>query len=602
MGNRQQIEQRADVVREEPAGLLEGGQRAGFVATFHLHAADVVGHLGGQPQQILPEAGRRIAVSQVERGPLFHFRPERFLAFHQRGQINILLHDLGAVEHAVGLQIAVLAQRVGKVNGGQPAQVFIGGNEFLHEGGKTDLQQRLLALAVESQREILAVELGVGVAQRHHMHRQPAFPSAQAQHVVHDAVGKQHIAPVQRVQRFVGQPFQAGAKAAIRHRLVEHQGGHGGHRQQQAHAGHHPAQRLADARIAVLPGLPHHPKLAGHITRASGQNHVRRGHQVLHAEEVPRRDGGIVKRGHGHRQHEHAQENLPRGMPPCRLLRAHQEKDAPRDHRQAHHQQKAGGLRGVGNQVPLVAPGVPHHAPQRAKAAQAHAGGLEHPPRVQRIQQQAGQHAKPGAHQHAHGKLGALQHGAHHQQRGEGRKHPERGEFADAHPVEQPQRIEKTHPPRALVFREQERRAEQKQQVERAGQRPVGQNPKRNTAHQKQSRHNASQQAGLRLAADFRGIVLVVQRIAQPHGQQRQQHHAQRAEYRAAHPNPKRHGAAGQVRQRPNQIAPQGIQQQRADIQLQLPNQTFGRQPRKGAPAQSGQIQNEGHTPQPNGG
>ena len=171
LGNRQQIEQRADVVREEPAGLLEGGQRAGFVATFHLHAADVVGHLGGQPQQILPEAGRRIAVSQVERGPLFHFRPERFLAFHQRGQINILLHDLGAVEHAVGLQIAVLAQRVGKVNGGQPAQVFIGGNEFLHEGGKTDLQQRLLALAVESQREILAVELGVGVAQRHHMHR-----------------------------------------------------------------------------------------------------------------------------------------------------------------------------------------------------------------------------------------------------------------------------------------------------------------------------------------------------------------------------------------------------------------------------------------------
>ena len=276
---------------------------------------------------------------------------------------------------------------------------------------------------------------------------------------------------------------------------------------------------------------------------------------------MPRGHRQIEQRRQGRGQHHEPQKDLPGRESPRRLLGPQQIHHAPRPHRQRQDQQESGCLRRIDDQMPLVAPDIPDHRPYRSESAQLHRGIPPERPAIQDVEQQAGHGAQGGPHQDPHAEFRALQHGPHHQQRRQRRKHPERRELGHAHAIQQPEQIEPAGFAGPLIFRKQPSRPQQHQQVERARQRTGGKNPERDAGHREESRRRAGQQTGLFLASRFVRIVQIVDRVAHPHHQRRHQPDADCPERRAERADPEGRGPARHPGQQPHQMPPQRIQQ-----------------------------------------
>ena len=306
---------------------------------------------------------------------------------------------------------------------------------------------------------------------------------------------------------------------------------------------------------------------------------------------MPRGHRQIEQRRQGRGQHHETQENLPSRESPRRLLGPQQVHHAPRHHRQRQDQQESRRLRRIDDQMPLVAPDIPDDRPHRSESAQLDRGIPPQHPAIQDVEQQAGHGTQGGPHQDPHAEFRALQHGSHHQQRRQRRKHPERRELGHAHAIQQPEQVKPAGFAGPLVFRKQPSRPQQHQQMERARQRTGGENPKRNARHREQTDRRAGQQPGLFLAPRFVRIVQIMDRVAHAHHQPRDQPDADRPERRADRADPEGRGTARQPGQQPHQIPPQRIQQRGTGVEPQMPSQTLGWKSRKRAAAQRAQVQ-----------
>ena len=600
-GDRQQVQQGADVVRKDPPGLPERFERRRRVLTLHQQESHVVGDLGSHAQHVKLVAQRRIARIERRGRESVHALPEDFLDFQQVCDVDPAFRGFRPEGQPIRDQIARFAQRIGQIQRGGPLQAFVGGEKILQERGEPDLQQRLLPRLVEIPRQILAIDGRTRLGHGDHGHPLPAPVSLQAHVVVENAVGQQHVAPLQIVHDPGRQLVDDRARPAVRRGQIEDSRRHGGDGNQDPQAAHQRAQRLADARVAVLAPLAHHPELARDCTCARRQNQIRRHHQVAHPEEVPRRNRRIEQRCQRRSQHDEAQERLPSRITPRGFLVPQQVHHAPRHHRQGHDQQEARRLGRVGDQIPLVAPAVPDHRRRRLEAAQLDRRVPRQPHAVHDVEQQARHHAQPRAHQHPRAEFRALQHGPHHQHRRQRRKHPERREFRDADPVQQAQQIEPARFARPLVFREQPRGTQQQQEVEGSRKRSRRQNPVRKAGQREQARRQAGQQPGLRFAPRLVRIVGIVDRVAHAHHQGRHQAYPGRAANGAQQTSPKRRLRPRQRRQHAHQQAPQRVQKRGTGIQSQMPHQALGRQARESAATERRPIDPERPRRQPPG-
>ncbi len=222
LSNGQKIQQGANVVGIQPPRLLEHFNRGRGLVAFRFRKSQIIGHLGGQPQEILPVAIGQIAPIYLMVGKFFHLFPEGYLRGMQVVQIQPMLRGLHAENQAIGNQIAIFPQRVRNIHGCNTQNPLVIGQQIGHERRQAYLQKRLLTRVGEHRAEILPIDGRIALRGGNHFEVQPLLMRQQPQGVVHDAIRNQDVATVQRIHHDLRQRINACARAAIRHRQIAH--------------------------------------------------------------------------------------------------------------------------------------------------------------------------------------------------------------------------------------------------------------------------------------------------------------------------------------------------------------------------------------------